>query len=198
MPAARPREAVMQAGATECAIDTAAGAATSARRRNSHGNARRQPPLPHTNKFKSGNSTRKLNLAQQIANGLKTQGHWPPSLGRCQRMKGLGGTAEQRFELFRAMHRRQGAAAISNTSATVEGDSGAARAAQITPSPAFLFSSSSTSSPSSSSPSSSSSSVRLRSSSSSSSSPELRARSGRRSAGAGAGCGAEKAAGRAR
>ena len=129
MPAARPREAVMQAGATECAIDTAAGAATSARRRNSHGNARRQPPLPHTNKFKSGNSTRKLNLAQQIANGLKTQGHWPPSLGRCQRMKGLGGTAEQRFELFRAMHRRQGAAAISNTSATVEGDSGAARAA---------------------------------------------------------------------
>jgi len=130
MPAARPREAVMQAGATECAIDTAAGAATSARRRNSHGNARRPPPLPHTAKIKPRNSIRKLNLAQQIANGLKTQGHWPPSLGRCQRMKGLSGTAEQRFELFRAMYRRQqGAAAISNTSATVEGDSGAARAA---------------------------------------------------------------------
>ena len=130
MPAARPREAVMQAGATECAIDTAAGAATSARRRNSHGNARRPPPLPHTAKIKPRNSIRKLNLAQQIANGLKTQGHWPPSLGRCQRMKGLSGTAEQRFELFHTIYCRQlGAAAISNTSATVEGDSGAARAA---------------------------------------------------------------------
>jgi hypothetical protein len=75
---------MMQARATECAIDTTAGAATSARRRNSHGNARRPPPLLHTNKFKPGNSIRKLNLAQQIANGLKTRGHWPPSLGRCQ------------------------------------------------------------------------------------------------------------------